>query len=332
MDTKNLLSDLDRLLRETYALWEPGWVTFNWRGYTYDHVQRVRGLAVTLYQREQTMPDPTEMRVVEMAALLHDITKPYDGEYLTDGAGKRVVNAHGHWLNEVRRPQGSNEVTALYDRLNLAGSVHHESGATLAYELLRAWGLDEALCGRVAETIRDHLQPRQGAPLASLCLYDADTLDANIGLPAFVRNIYINLHFYDARKTSESPALEQLLADAPLDFLRPYIREKLPAWSEGKQRDFIPRLATASARALALTRLERLTATWAALGQELDDYAYYSRHGRLAVVLHYMRHRDEPSIADETTYLAQDWLLTHGATPQARDLIGQIEREIAGTE
>ena len=42
---------------------------------------------------------------------------------------------------------------------------------------------------------------------------DADTIDANVGLPAFVRNIYINLHFYDQRKAPEAPPIAQVLQD-----------------------------------------------------------------------------------------------------------------------
>jgi putative nucleotidyltransferase with HDIG domain len=127
MSYEDLLRDLETLLRDTYALWDEGWVTFNWRNYTYDHVQRVRGLAVTLCRAEGGDP-----AVTELAALLHDVTKAYDGEYLTGPDGKRLVDEHGYWRNEVRRPPRGNAVTELYDRLGLAGQLHNESGATLA--------------------------------------------------------------------------------------------------------------------------------------------------------------------------------------------------------
>jgi len=326
-DHDALLATLDALVRETCALWDPGWVTFNWRRYTYDHVQRVRGLALTLCRREGGDP-----RVVELAALLHDITKPYDGEYLADAAGKRLLDEQGYWRNEVRRPLRANEVTALYDRLSLAGLLHSESGAAIAGHLLRQHAIDEAICERVARAIRHHLQPPAGAGLESRLLYDADTLDANIGLPAFVRNIYINLHFYDARRSPGSPPIAEVLGRAPLDFLRPYVVEKLPAWTEGKERDFVPRLLTAAARELATARLRRMADTWAILEEDLLDYPTTSRHGCLAVVLHYMLHQEDPSIAAETAYLADEWPRANGTSRRAQEFVAQIRREMDGIE
>ena len=222
---------LDTLVKETFALWDPGWVTFNWRNYTYDHTQRVRGLAMNLCTQEGG-----NQLVVELSALLHDITKPYDGEYVVDNEGKRVVDADGYWRNVMRPPQRQNEVTELYDSLQLANKLHNDSGADIAYALLCRRGLDQPLCARVAQTIRDHLRPAEDAPIESRCLYDADTIDANIGLPAFVRNIYINLHFYETRNpgarlpdfaahypTGKANASYSAESMALLDYLQPYI-------------------------------------------------------------------------------------------------------------
>ena len=113
-----LINELELLVRQTFELWDVGWVTFNWRAYTWDHVQRVRGLALTLCRAS----GGDEM-VTELAALLHDLTKPYDGEVLVDAAGQRVVDEQGYWRNAVRAPQRSNAVTALYDRLGQAAGV-----------------------------------------------------------------------------------------------------------------------------------------------------------------------------------------------------------------
>lgn len=324
MKYQHLLQHLDQLLRETFALWDPGWVTFNWRAYTYDHTRRVTGLATTLCNEQGG-----DSQVTELAALLHDITKPYDGEYVVDAQGKRVVDEQGYWRNEVRPPSRANAVTALYDELGLAGTLHNESGAILAEHLLRDRGVDSSVCSRVAETIRHHLLPPQDASVESGCLYDADTIDANIGLPAFIRNIYIHLHYYNQRKAPEAPPIETLLRERPLEYLRPYIGANLPQWNEGKRRDFVPRLQTDAGRALAVARLDRLAQTFAWLGQELDVHAVQPDHTGVDVVLHYMTHCDEPSIAEETRYLCERWL--NGAErPNTRAFVEAIRREIEG--
>ncbi len=338
MDYTETVAYLDRLVKETCSLWEAGWVTFNWRGYTYDHVRRVRGLALTIFDGEAVQPDQAvesgaeQRSILELASLLHDITKPYDGEYMTDASHKRIVDEKGYWRNEVRKPARHNLVTDLYDELGLTGMLHHESGAILAYHLLRQTGFDQAFAEQVAQAIRDHLQPSREAALVGRCLYDADTIDANIGLPAFVRNIYINSHFYDTRRDPGEPELETLLRTKPIDYLRPYIVSKLPGWSEGKERDLVPRLLTATARSLAANRLDRLRTIWRCLANELDAFEWYGSHGRLAVVLHFMSHTDDPSIAAETEYLARCWSRTNGATIEACEMVTQLEREMAGVE
>lgn len=324
MDYHTLVRSLDELLRETFLLWDPGWVTFNWRGYTYDHTQRVRGLAVTLCCCEGG--DET---VTELAALLHDISKPYDGAYIVDVEGKRIVDERGYWKNEPRLPVRSNAVTRLYDELGLAGKLHNESGAILATHVLRARGVDDTTCERVARTIRDHLRPPEGRTLESACLYDADTIDANIGLPAFVRNIYINLHFHDARKRPETPPLDALLRDHPMGFLEPYVLDNLPRWVGGKRRDFVPRLLTGSARALSMARLERLERVFADLAQEVRDQD--NGQSRLDVVRHFVQHREDPSISAEAESLANR-LSREGAPSDGRRLVEQIQRELAGLE
>ncbi|NLG29210.1 MAG: hypothetical protein GX557_14965, partial [Chloroflexi bacterium] len=186
-------------------------------------------------------------------------------------------------------------------------------------------------CERAAVAIADHLSPPADARAESLCLYDADTIDANIGLPAFVRNIYIHLHFYEQRQAS-AESLDELLASEPLTYLGPYVREKLKPWAEGKLRDFIPRLRTAAGRELAEARLRRLEAAFTQLEAELQTPAASLQHGGLAVLLHYMRHRDRASIAAETSSLAHDWALRNGASDAARALIQAIDSECRGLE
>ena len=321
-----LMEELETLVQETNELWDSGWVTFNWRGYTYDHVQRVRGLAMNLCRQESG-----DISAVELAALLHDITKPYDGEYLVDEKGQRIVDERGYWKNQTRPPARANQVTELYDRLGLSGQLHNESGATIAKHLLPALGVNEATGAKVSQTILEHLRPPEGALIESRCLYDADTIDANIGLPAFVRNIYINLHFHDRRKSPETPPIATLLRDTPMGFLRPYVSENLPRWAVGKRRDFTPRLTTQAGVALAQDRLDRLDRTFESMASELDGFAPDGHRRRLSVVLHYMDHRDDPSIAQETDYLARTWS-QDGASPEVKEFIAALQREMAGIE
>jgi putative nucleotidyltransferase with HDIG domain len=324
MEYKALLKDLEELLKETYALWDPGWVTFNWRGYTYDHVQRVRGLALNICRQEGG-----EARVVELAALLHDITKPYDGEYVTDEEGNRVVDERGYWRNRPRQPTRRNALTDLYDELELTGEPHNESGAVVARHLLQRRGLRASTCERVAQTIRHHLLAPEDPPVESRCLCDADTIDANIGLPAFVRNIYIHLHFHDLRKNPEEPSVASLLQKSPSEYLEPYIIDNLPRWVRGKRRDFVPRLRTDAAREIALARLERLESVFEKLEKEARAFPSNGDHPYLDVVLYYMHHRRDPSIAEETEALAEEWPAhrTRGC-----QLIGWLQREMAGRE
>ncbi|MGI6367093.1 MAG: HD domain-containing protein [Anaerolineae bacterium] len=324
MEHVDLVSQIDSTLRETFALWDPGWVTFNWRAYTYDHTRRVTGLALTLCEREGG-----DALVTELAALLHDITKPYDGEYVVGPDGKRLVDERGLWYNQVRRPVRSNHVTALYDQLALEGKLHNESGALLAHALLSELGVDQRVCNRVAETIAHHLMPPADAPIESACLYDADTIDANIGLPAFVRNIYIHHHYYDQRRAPDAPSIAEILQQRPLEYLVPYIRENLPNWAEGKRRDFVPRLHTQAGRDLANLRIDRLEAHLGWLSDELDLFAAHPDHTGVDVVVHYMTHTDDPSVAEETRHLLQVWAPA-GASPRTCDFIADIQRECQG--
>jgi HD superfamily phosphohydrolase YqeK len=320
------LEELDQLVRSTYLLWEAGWVTFNWRNYTYDHVQRVRGLALALARLENA-----NSLVTGFSALLHDVTKAYDGEYLADAQGKRLVDAQGYWRCSTRTPVGQNEVTLLYDRLRLDGQVHSISSAAIAWHVMRKRGYTHTEREHVAEAIREHLGPQPGASVESLCLYDADLIDANIGLPAFIRNIYIHQHFYDLRRTGNQPSMAELLGDNPRTYLEPYIRETLVRWIESKARDFPPQLRTTAARSLAVARLNRLQAFSGELARELDDWEYNIQHGSLAVMLYLMLRGDDPSIAQEIEVLSNGWIQTATVSTPARQFIQNLASEASGT-
>jgi len=49
-------------------------------------------------------------------------------------------------------------------------------------------------------------------------------------------------------------------------------------------------------------------------------------------VLHYMLHPEDPSIAAETAYLADEWLRANGASGRAREFVAQLRCEMDGVE
>ena len=103
--------------------------------------------------------------------------------------GQRVLDANGFWLNEYLPPARQNLVTELYDDLGLRGTVHHDSGARIAAHLLEERDYAAVFCAHVAEIIRSHLKVNEDSSIEGGIIYDADTIDSNIGLPALYRNI-----------------------------------------------------------------------------------------------------------------------------------------------
>jgi putative nucleotidyltransferase with HDIG domain len=318
-----ILAELEELVRETYTLWDEEWVGFSWRNYTFDHVQRVRRLAVALARREGG-----NTRVLEFAALLHDITKSYDGEIIMRD-GKRVLDENGCWLNETLLPARSNRITELYDRLDLAGTVHSISGARIAVHLLAEYGFEQSFLDHVAEIIHSHLKVTERSSLEGRCIYDADTIDANIGLPAFYRNIQITMHRMEQQFAREGRDLDAYLHEHLREYLAGYLGERIPAWNEGKRNDFVPRLTTEAGRACALARVEHLAAEVRAMQAELDDFDRAVEHGRLAVVRYFMLNRRNPLLAAQMHYLTEEWAPAH-ADAGARELLARLQAECAG--
>src|SRR5688572_19449034 len=67
------LAQVEALVRETFELWDVVRVGFSWRHYYLNHTYRIRNLSVQMAAAEGGDPD-----LLEMAAILHDITKRYD--------------------------------------------------------------------------------------------------------------------------------------------------------------------------------------------------------------------------------------------------------------
>ncbi len=319
-----VLRELDALVRETHLLWDQEWVGFSWRNYTFEHMQRVRALARTIARGEEA-----DLRVVEFAATLHDVTKSYDGEIVVGPDGKRVLDENGFWRNETLLPSRSNRVTVLYDRLGLAGTLHSVSGGRVADALLEEYGYPGAFRQRVDRAIREHLKAGDEASIEGRVLYDADTIDANIGLPAFYRNIQISLHREDTQYARRGEQFTDWLRDHLPGYLDSYLRERIPAWIEGKERDFIPKMTTRTGRQVAAQRIARLQAITAALIAELEALEEALDCGRLAVVRYFMEHRRNPELMQQLGVLEARWAGATAPSPAA-ELLRLIREEAEG--
>ncbi len=319
-----VLAELETLMRDTYQLWDEIWVGFSWRNYTFDHVLRVRNLARTIAEREGG-----DLRALEFAATLHDITKAYDGEIMMRD-GKRILDEDGFWLNEKLPPARQNRVTDLYEALELAGTVHHISGGRIATALLAEYGYDDEFLAAVREIVAAHLKPRPTTSPAGLSLYDADTIDANIGLPAFYRNIQITMHRMEQEYARKGESLDDYLRDNLPGYLTGYLGERIPTWINGKRDDFISKLTTESGKAVARERIDALNREVTAMNDELADFTENANRGRLAVVRRFIENRNNPSLTAELDDLTASWGGDAQPTEGALVLLGRYRDELAG--
>lgn len=300
--------EIERVVVDTFAQWDVVRVGFSWRKYYLDHTLQVRNLALRMARELDA--DPEQLR---FAAILHDVTKRYDGAILKDSTGRNVVNEEGFWLNETIRPDRENWVTRLYDRLGLHGQIHHVSGAILTEHVLREFDFPENFIRPVGKIVAGHLKGSAPPEVQDVryrepevrILYDADTIDPNVGLTAFYRNVQINAGF--ALKSGE-----------PID-LRAYV-EKLPRWIEMKE-SFRDQLLTERGREICEERQARNRRLARDLRSELDNEAVNRKYGLLGVLEHLFTNPEDPSLREHATSLSAEWL------PQRERLL-QEENEL----
>jgi hypothetical protein len=218
-----------------------------------------------------------------------------------DAHGKTILNPEGFWLNETLAPDRENWVTALYDRLGLHGQIHHLSGATLTDRILREFGFPESFIKPVSKIVAGHLKgeappevlhQRYREPEVRI-LYDADTIDPNVGLTAFYRNVQINAGY-------------ALGSGEPID-LRAYVSEKLPRWLDMKQ-SFRDEMLTDRGREICDERQNRNRALLRDLQAELADEAVNRKYGLLGVVEHLFTNPEDPSLREHARLLRDTWL------------------------
>lgn len=324
VDHEKALSELDALVLETYQLWDEEWVGFSWRNYTYDHMARVRALARTLGGREGG-----DDLVIRYGATLHDCTKSFDGEILTTPDGKRVTDENGLWLNDYLPPARSNKLTQVYDQLDQHRTVHSRSGAVVADYLLNEYGVAKATRDHVVEVIHTHLMPGEKSSVEGKCLYDADTIDANIGLPAFYRNIRISMHRQEDQYAAKGEDLDAWLDENRDSFLREYLGERVPKWNEGKRTDFVGKLTMPSSREVASARVDRLGVLLAEMQHEPTDPSAAIEKGMVGVVWRFIKNRRNPSLAKEIVALELEHCSQEPKSAAAR-LVVDMRREAAG--
>lgn len=332
-----ILSELEALTDETFRLWDEVRVGFSWRNYYMSHTLRVRANAIAIGKEEGA-----DRAALAYAATLHDITKRYDGPYKVDENGKRVVNRDGLWVNEPLMPARSNVVTELYDQMNLYFQVHHDSGAAIAERLLVDRGLSRSFAANVAHIIRGHLRPfntpwELGGPddpygdPESCALFDADTIDANLGLVAFYR--FVQIHGHRAIKSQGALDLNRYVDD---------VRQ----WVDRKE-EFVRNRLTKTGREVAAARYEadRRVASW--LEEErssTERMAVAQEYGIMGLVRFFLEHHEDPNMNAELAAIKQSWLperkmrVQGGEAPpgaeealaRVESFLGLIDREIRG--
>jgi HD superfamily phosphodiesterase len=309
---RTILRELNELVRETFLLWDEIWVGFSWRHYYFNHTQRVRALCLTIGRQEGA-----DLRKLAYAATLHDITKRYDGEILTDSQGKRILNEDGFWLNELLMPKRENLVTRLYRTHNQFHKLHNVSGAVIAQKILEAYGLPRDFYSSIGSIIKSHLRPdvynddSSEDLLEKKILYEADTIDANIGLTAFYRNVQIRAHRITPQKDEST--------------LRRYISTIEP-WIERKEA-FIDLMTTKTGIHIARHRLERMKEVHSQIKEELQNNMHNSlEYGLLGVIKGFMEQNTDPNLESELNQLLANRVLRYenmkfGTEPEAQPIV-----------
>ena len=307
------------LARDTFDLWSHKRVGFSWRNYYLEHTIRVRNLCLALAEREDADAD-----ALDIAAILHDITKRFDGPFLTGPDGRRVVDRTGFWLSEPLLPDRGedNVVTRLYGFLDEYGRPHSESGADITRIVLLLAGLPEDFAQKASEIVRAHVQPSDGGndlTVEQQILCDADMLDSNLGLVAFYRNVQIHIH----RRIEETGSAD----------LRAYV-EYVPGWL-GSKDAFLSRIHTDTARTLAGERLARCHEYHGLMVVELDDYDVCERFGLLGVFSYFISTVADPDFFKELRHLEVERLprlrseidsLPHSSRARASAALADAER------
>lgn len=308
-------TEIEEVVIDTFAQWDVTRVGFSWRKYYLDHTRQVQNLAMRMAR--DLGADEEQLRY---AAILHDISKRYDGAILKNEEGKNVVDGEGFWLNETMRPARHNWVTDLYDRLGLQGQIHHVSGAILAEHVLREFDLPESFVRPVRKIVAGHLKGKvppevfdeRYKEVEVRILYDADTIDPNVGLTAFYRNIQINAGL--------------ALADGERMDLRRYVTSNIPRWI-GMKDSFRDQMLTERGREICDERQQRNRTIHRQLEAELEDEPVNLKYGLLGTLDFLFTNPEDPSLHEHARDLRDQWLPERERWLSAEN---ELDRDSAG--
>jgi HD superfamily phosphodiesterase len=289
-----ILKKLNKLIKETFLLWDEVWVGFSWRNYYFNHTQRVRALSLKIGRNEDA-----DLKKLEYAAILHDVTKRYDGRIVTDSEGKRILDEEGFWHNELLMPKRENLVTTLYREYDQLHKLHNVTAAFIAEKILRSYGFPADFYSSVSSIIKGHLKPDTYSEeyssniLERRILYEADTIDANLGLTAFFRHVNICSH-------------RSLHEEGKVD-LQEYVN-RIEPWIKTKVF-FIDRMMTETGTRIAKERNERMKEQYSNIENELQNNFIDSlNYGILGIIGHFIDHNQDPCLKDEINYLSSIWI------------------------
>ena len=167
--------------------------------------------------------------------------------------------------------------------------------------ILRDYGFPEDFCDGVGSIIRTHLKPSESnlektrefnENLEGRILHEADTIDSNLGLVAFFRNI--GIHTYSMMQRTGK-------AD-----LKDYI-EGIPRWLNMKE-DFLPRMQTNTGRKRGEERQKRNWEIWSLIEKEKEDFELNEKYGILGIVKYFMSCCEDPNMQEQMAYVENEWL------------------------
>jgi len=211
-----------------------------------------------------------------------------------------VIDKNGFWHNELLLPKRENLVSKLYKKFNQFHTLHNVSGALISKKILESYGLSSNFCDSVSSIIESHLKSDTSNNLEEKLLYEADTMDANLGLIAFYRNIQINTHFAKIKNSKVD--------------LRKYV-SRIEPWIN-RTISFMKNMNTESGTRIANKRYKRMKDFSSNVIEEFKhNFTESVKYGLLGIIKGFMDQNDDPNLHEDIKYFLTGWI------PERRKLV-----------